>query len=161
MDSQTDHFFEHADTAEEANRHYNEQVAAEKKRGKGAEKRNTGDEPMTDEQRSYLQTLSQVNGETYDDNLTRAEADELIDAKKQNITVPPPYDVNGQFWNGSLEENRSPGDEPATEAQLSYLETLAKDAGEPAPTDKNITKTEASKRIEALQQQAGRQKNQQ
>ncbi len=47
------------------------------------------------------------------------------------------------------------GDEPMTAAQRSYLETLARDAGEDAP-DENLTKAEASKRIDELQEKTGR-----
>ena len=46
------------------------------------------------------------------------------------------------------------GDEPMTGAQRSYLETLAREAGEDAPGD--LTKAEASKRIDELQQRTGR-----
>lgn len=46
------------------------------------------------------------------------------------------------------------GDEEMTGAQRSYLETLADEAGE--EVDPNLTKAEASKRIEELQQKTGR-----
>ncbi len=46
------------------------------------------------------------------------------------------------------------GDEPMTAAQASYLQTLAREAGE--PVDENLTKAEASKRIEELQAKTGR-----
>ena len=39
----------------------------------------TGDEPMTGPQRSYLETLAREAGEEVPDNLTKAEASELID----------------------------------------------------------------------------------
>ena len=39
----------------------------------------TGDEPMTDAQRSYLETLCRETGEEFDDALTKAEASERID----------------------------------------------------------------------------------
>ena len=39
----------------------------------------TGDEPMTAPQRSYLETLCQDTGETFDDTLTKAEASKRID----------------------------------------------------------------------------------
>jgi len=39
----------------------------------------TGDEPMTAAQRSYLETLCNDTGETFDGNLTKAEASKLID----------------------------------------------------------------------------------
>ena len=46
------------------------------------------------------------------------------------------------------------GDEPMTGAQASYLRTLASEAGE--TIEENLSKAEASKRIEALQQKTGR-----
>ena len=46
------------------------------------------------------------------------------------------------------------GQEPMTGAQASYLETLAREAGEPAP--ERLTKAEASKCIEELQATTGR-----
>ena len=46
------------------------------------------------------------------------------------------------------------GDEPMTGAQASYLKTLADQAGE--PFDESLTKAEASRRIDALQQRTGR-----
>lgn len=39
----------------------------------------TGDEPMTDAQRSYLETLCRETGEEFDDSLTKAEASKRID----------------------------------------------------------------------------------
>ncbi len=50
------------------------------------------------------------------------------------------------------------GDEPMTGAQRSYLKTLSDEAGE--PFDENLTKAEASKRIDELQQKTGRGSNQ-
>jgi hypothetical protein len=46
------------------------------------------------------------------------------------------------------------GDEEMTGAQRSYLQTLADEAGE--EVDPDLTKAEASKRIEELQQKTGR-----
>ena len=46
------------------------------------------------------------------------------------------------------------GDEPMTGAQASYLQTLSEEAGE--PFDPDLTKAEASKRIDALQEKTGR-----
>ena len=46
------------------------------------------------------------------------------------------------------------GDEPMTGAQASYLKTLSDEAGE--EFQDNLTKAEASKRIEELQQKTGR-----
>ncbi|MEO6316714.1 MAG: DUF3072 domain-containing protein [Chitinophagaceae bacterium] len=46
------------------------------------------------------------------------------------------------------------GDEPITGAQASYLETLASEAHEIVETD--LTKAEASKKIDELQHKTGR-----
>jgi hypothetical protein len=43
----------------------------------------TGDEPMTAAQRSYLETLSTDVGESFDENLTKAEASKLIDQLRE------------------------------------------------------------------------------
>lgn len=47
------------------------------------------------------------------------------------------------------------GDEPITGAQQSYLTTLAQEAGEEVDTDR-LTKAEASKMIDELQERTGR-----
>ena len=46
------------------------------------------------------------------------------------------------------------GDEPMTGAQASYLQTLAEEAREPVETD--LTKADASKRIDELKDKTGR-----
>ncbi len=46
------------------------------------------------------------------------------------------------------------GDEPATGPQKSYLETLAREAGADVPDD--ISKADASKRIDELQERSDR-----
>ena len=46
------------------------------------------------------------------------------------------------------------GDEPMTGAQRSYLKTLSDEAG--VEFDEKLTKAEASKRIDELQQKTGR-----
>ena len=51
-------------------------------------------------------------------------------------------------------EDWTTGDEPMTGAQRSYLKTLSEEAK--AEFDENLTKAEASKRIDELQQQTGR-----
>jgi len=46
------------------------------------------------------------------------------------------------------------GDEPATGPQKSYLQTLAREAGEEVPED--LTKADASRKIDELQEETGR-----
>lgn len=48
------------------------------------------------------------------------------------------------------------GDEPMTGAQASYLKTLSEVAHKPDAYDNELTKAEASERIDALQQETGR-----
>lgn len=64
---------------------------------------------------------------------------------------------SGQVAHPSAEKDPSEwvtGDEPATGPQESYLSTLAREAGEETP--EGLTKAEASRRIEELQEQTGR-----
>ncbi|GGO93803.1 DUF3072 domain-containing protein [Stakelama pacifica] len=51
-------------------------------------------------------------------------------------------------------ENWTTGDEPMTGAQASYLKTLCEEAGD--PFDDGLSKADASKRIDALQEKTGR-----
>jgi uncharacterized damage-inducible protein DinB len=51
-------------------------------------------------------------------------------------------------------EDWTTGDEPMTGAQASYLKTLCEEAGE--EFDDQLTKAEASKRIDELQERTGR-----
>jgi hypothetical protein len=51
-------------------------------------------------------------------------------------------------------EDWTTGDEPATAAQQSYLNTLATEAGEEAPD--GLTKADASRKIDELQEKTGR-----
>ena len=43
----------------------------------------TGDEPMTQAQRSYLETLCRETGEEFDDSLSKAEASKRIDELRE------------------------------------------------------------------------------
>ena len=43
----------------------------------------TGDEPMTGAQRSYLKTLCEETGEKFEENLTKAQASEVIESLRQ------------------------------------------------------------------------------
>ena len=44
----------------------------------------TGDEPMTDAQRSYLETLCRETGEEFDDSLSKADASKRIDELRRH-----------------------------------------------------------------------------
>ena len=43
----------------------------------------TGDEPMTDAQRSYLETLCRDTGEQFDETLSKADASKRIDELRE------------------------------------------------------------------------------
>jgi hypothetical protein len=69
----------------------------------------------------------------------------------------PSGDVIGAEAGGTTEKDPDDwvtGDEPMTGAQRSYLDTLAREAGETLSAD--LTKAEASEHIERLQEQTGR-----
>lgn len=116
----------------------------------------TGDEPMTGAQKSYLNTLSQQSGEQLDENLTKSEAAQMIDEKRQAV-VNKGEAAEDKPAISNTEKNPDhwvTGSEPMTGAQQSYLKTLSDEAGE--KLDENLTKGEASKMIEELQQKTGR-----
>ena len=53
-------------------------------------------------------------------------------------------------------DNWTTGDEKMTGAQASYLKTLCEEAGQPEKYDNELSKADASKMIDALQEQTGR-----
>jgi hypothetical protein len=64
---------------------------------------------------------------------------------------------SGQAGDPTAEKDPSDwitGGEPATGAQRSYLETLARQAGEEVPDE--LTKADASRKIDELQEETGR-----
>lgn len=76
-----------------------------------------------------------------DDNASNQEVLGASEPGEASTTVKDPSD-----W--------VTGDEPMTGAQRSYLDTLARGAGEQLPAD--LTKAEASEQIERLQAKTGR-----
>jgi hypothetical protein len=75
-------------------------------------------------------------------------------SRKSDKKQPPVKDASNTIKDP---DEWTTGDEPMTGAQQSYLHTLATEAGEEAETD--LTKAEASKRIEELQEKTGRGEN--
>ena len=64
--------------------------------------------------------------------------------------------ATGDAQDGNLEKDPSDwvsGDDPATEAQKSYIDSLAKQAGEQIPA--NLTKDQASEHIDRLKKLTG------
>lgn len=108
----------------------------------------TGDEPMTGAQKSYLHTLAEEAGVQVEDSLTKAEASEQIDQLRDE-TIEQRKDADASNTK-KAPENWKTGDEPMTGAQRSYLQTLSEEAGE--KFDPNLTKAQASERIDALRQ---------
>lgn len=65
--------------------------------------------------------------------------------------------LNGENANaGAIKDPKDwkSGDDPATPSQMSYLNTLAEQAGEEAPAE-GMTKAEASEHIDRLREAAG------
>lgn len=69
----------------------------------------------------------------------------------------PPQAPQGSIPDNTIKDPKdwTTGDEPMTGAQRSYLHTLAAEAHEQTPPD-NITKAEASEKIDELQHKTGR-----
>lgn len=70
------------------------------------------------------------------------ESDRTLDP----TDLPPSAERDPDVW--------KTGDEPMTGPQQSYLQTLAHEAGEEVPAD--LSKSEASKLIDELQDETGR-----
>jgi Protein of unknown function (DUF3072) len=79
--------------------------------------------------------MTTSNKDSEKDNTSEAATDEVLGAGAGNTTEKDPDD-----W--------VTGDEPMTGAQRSYLDTLARDAGETITAD--LTKAEASEHIDRL-----------
>lgn len=73
------------------------------------------------------------------------------------MTTKQDQDVRDQSNTVKDPDEWTTGDEPMTGAQRSYLHTLAQEAGE--DIDDNMTKAEASKKIDELQEKTGRGKS--
>lgn len=81
-------------------------------------------------------------------------AESNIRARTEPMTDLPstdPHDVRSDVPDPATWRT---GEEPPTERQKAYLETLAREAGEELPDD--ITKAKASERIDDLRQATGR-----
>ena len=79
--------------------------------------------------------------------------------KKENPNNPSKEEVTNNEVIGGSNTVKNPddwttGDEPMTGAQKSYLKTLSDEAG--VQVDENLSKADASKRINELQEKTGR-----
>lgn len=82
-----------------------------------------------------------------------------VEAVETNERFTPMSDTENPKTHPTSNAEKDPddwttGDEAMTGAQASYLKTLSEEAGE--GFDDTLTKAEASKRIDALQEQTGR-----
>jgi hypothetical protein len=78
-------------------------------------------------------------------------ATEISMAQRSNKKQAPDRDASNTIKDP---DDWKTGDEPMTGAQESYLNTLASEAGE--EVEQNLTKAEASKRIDELREKTGR-----
>lgn len=116
----------------------------------------TGGEAMTGAQRSYLKTLSDSAGEPFDESLTKGEAAKKIDELQKNNKGSQNKSPDNAGANNTVKDPNDwkTGDQAMTGAQRSYLKTLSDQAGD--ELDENLSKAEASKKIDELQQKTGR-----
>ena len=94
--------------------------------------------------------MSQDSSSQTADKNDNAEQDRADDLAGQDT-------LGGAGGAGGAEKDPSDwvtGDEPITASQRSYLDTLAREAGE--ELDANMTKAEASEHIDRLQSKTGR-----
>jgi hypothetical protein len=90
-----------------------------------------------------------------------SESSQAAQEETSDVQASPEH--NGEVLGGSGTDNPSlekdpsdwvTGGDPITDAQKSYLDTLARQAGEEIPAD--ITKGEASEQIERLRKETGK-----
>ena len=90
-----------------------------------------------------------------------SESSQAAQEETSHVQASPEH--NGEVLGGSGTDNPSlekdpsdwvTGGDPITDAQKSYLDTLARQAGEEIPAD--ITKGEASEQIERLRKETGK-----
>lgn len=80
----------------------------------------------------------------------------MSDQNRESDDQEPMIGATGQAQNSGLAKDPEEwvsGDDPMTESQKSYLDTLAKQAGEQLPA--NLTKAEASEHIDRLKGESG------
>ena len=87
-------------------------------------------------------------------NQTSPSNDAQGDPDSDTVSSPDTIGASNPSGSGNLEKDPSDwvsGDDPMTEAQRSYLDTLARQAGEELPAD--LKKAEASQHIDRLRSQ--------
>lgn len=86
-----------------------------------------------------------------------ADSKNPFETSAQGQDTPPLEEQERNQRGSNLEKDPdqwTTGGEPMTDAQRSYLKTLSDQAGEEMP--EHLTKADASKRIDELQQKTGR-----
>jgi hypothetical protein len=126
--------------------------------GSGAQQQNTARRNNPEQDGAMQQEFSGMNQsqQTSDTGKTSAGADQgqARSPKQQNSQEG----TQNQGNTIKDPDNWTTGEQPMTGAQNSYLHTLASEAGEQVEDD--LTKAEASKKIDELQQKTGRGLNQ-
>jgi hypothetical protein len=96
---------------------------------------------------------------TTTDTTSTEQTDQAATAREENSNPAHGETLGGARPDAGSTASKDPddwvtGDEPITGPQKSYLDTLAREAGEELPAD--MTKAEASEHIDRLQQKTGR-----
>ena len=76
-------------------------------------------------------------------------------AKQKNARVSENPKLDPQAANKKDPDEWVSGDDPMTPSQASYLKTLCEQASDAEAFDDNLTKAEASKRIDELKEELG------
>ena len=112
----------------------------------------TGDEPPTQKQTSFLQTLAQEKHVEVDANsLNKGDASAKINELKNMDTANPDATTGEPIQDP---KGWATGDDPATGKQAGYIAVMAKEAGEDVKTS-SMGKTEASETIGRLKEKTG------
>jgi hypothetical protein len=118
------------------------------------------DAPDTDAPNTEYSAVPEQHGEAEQAALPDLVEEQGVNAGSGREDHTQPGDVIGASEPGEASSTvKDPsdwvtGDEPMTGAQRSYLETLAREAGEQLPAD--LSKAQASEHIDRLQAQTGR-----
>jgi hypothetical protein len=116
---------------------------------------------MTDSARDTAPTASSQQDSTAPQGEFASETSQAAAEETSDVQTSPEH--NEEVLGGSGTDNPSlqkdpsdwvTGGDPITDAQKSYLDTLARQAGEEIPAD--ITKGEASEQIERLREKTGK-----
>lgn len=113
----------------------------------------TGDDPATEKQKSFLQTLAAEKGASVDvDTIGKGPASAKIEELKDAPSKPETVTADGTPKDIVEKESKgqpiSTSDDPATEKQQRYLAVL--EGGSKDSEDAGLSKAEASEKISKL-----------